>query len=194
MTNTFMTREELDAIGFKSIGNDALISKNACIHGAGNIELGNHVRIDDFCFLSGRIKLGNYVHLTAGVYLYGSLAGIEFEDYTTAAPRTTIHADTDDYSGVAMTNPLVPAQYTNVKHAPVLVREHTIIGSGCVILPGVTLETGTAIGAMSLVAESTEPWTINCGIPCKVLKQRSKDLLLLHSQWQQEQLELRAEL
>ena len=172
-----MTIKELNALGFKKTGENVLVSRNACIHGAENIELGSNVRIDDFCFLSGKIKIGDYVHLAAGVYLYGSLAGIEFEDFTTAAPRTVIHAETDDYSGEYLTNPMPPQEYTNNIRKKVLIKKHSIIGSSCVILPGVTLETGTAIGALSLVLKSTSPWTINYGVPCKEQNPRSANLL-----------------
>lgn len=177
MSDTFMTREELEQIGFKAIGSNVLVSRNACIHGAENMELASNVRVDDFCFLSGKIRLGNYVHLAAGVYLYGGLLGIEFEDFTTAAPRTTIHAETDDYSGEFLTNPMVPAKLTNVYQDPVLIKRHTIIGSACVILPGVTLEEGSAVGAMSLVRESTNPWMVSYGTPSKEIKKRSRNLL-----------------
>ena len=54
MANTFMTREELDAVGFSKVGRNVYISRNVCIHGAENMELGSHVRVDDFCFLSGK--------------------------------------------------------------------------------------------------------------------------------------------
>jgi galactoside O-acetyltransferase len=179
MPNTFMTIAELDAVGFCSIGSNVLISRHTCIHGAENMRLGSNVRIDDFCFLSGKLTFGSHVHIAAGVYLYGSLAGIEFEDYTTTAPRVTIHADSDDYSGAFMTNPTVSKEYTNVRHAPVLIQQHSIIGSGCIILPGVTLGEGSAVGAMSLVLDDTNPWTINHGVPCRESKARSRELLAL---------------
>ena len=45
---SFMSREELEKVGFKSIGENVLISRNATIYGAGNISIGSNVRIDDF--------------------------------------------------------------------------------------------------------------------------------------------------
>jgi len=60
---------------------------------------------------------------------------------------------------------MVPERYSNVKAAAVILRRHVIVGSGSIILPGVTLEEGTAIGALSLVRKSTEPWTVYAGIP-----------------------------
>ena len=49
--NSFYTKEELEKLGFKEIGDEVFISRNASIYGAANMSIGNHVRIDDFCIL-----------------------------------------------------------------------------------------------------------------------------------------------
>ena len=56
---SFYTEEELKGLGFRHIGNGVCISRKASIYGAQNISLGDHVRIDDFCILSGRIEIGS---------------------------------------------------------------------------------------------------------------------------------------
>lgn len=76
-----------------------------------------------------------------------------------------------------MTSPLLPEEVTSIKQAPVHVCKHVIVGTGSAILPGVTIGEGCAVGAMSLVKKSCEPWGIYAGIPCKRIKERSKDLL-----------------
>lgn len=48
----FYTREELERIGFKSIGENVLISDKTSIYSPQNISIGNNVRIDDYCVLS----------------------------------------------------------------------------------------------------------------------------------------------
>ena len=63
-----------------------------------------------------------------------------------------------------------------------------MIGSGTVILPGVRIEEGAAVGALSLVTKSVPGWKIYCGTPAKFLKNRSKALL------EQEKLFLYAQL
>ena len=180
--NSFMTIDELKQVGFKSFGENVLISRKASIYGAEKIEIGSNVRIDDFCFLSGNLVFGNYIHIAAGVYLYGSLAGIVFGDFSTAAPRTVIHADSDDYSGKSLTNPMTMNQFKKILLKSVTIGRHSIIGTGSVILPGADLAEGTAIGAMSLVTKATNPWTINFGIPCREKSARHKDVLMLEQQ------------
>lgn len=70
--DSFYTREELLAIGFASVGENVLVSRKTSIYGAENMNIGNNVRIDDFCFLSGKITLGNYIHIATATLLYGS--------------------------------------------------------------------------------------------------------------------------
>jgi galactoside O-acetyltransferase len=168
-------------IGFKSLGSNVKISRKASIYGAENMEIGSNVRIDDFCFLSGKLRFDGYNHVATGCYLYGSREGIVFEQFAGIAPRVTIHADSDDYSGEWMTNPTVPEEFKNVEHGQVVLKRHVIIGSASVVLPGVVIEEGCAIGAMSMVYKSTTPWTISVGIPCRETKSRSRKLLELES-------------
>ena len=69
--DSYYSEEELNNIGFKSIGTNVKLSKKSSIYGANEISLGNNVRIDDFCILSGKIRIGNYIHIAAYSALYG---------------------------------------------------------------------------------------------------------------------------
>lgn len=175
--NSFYSDKELKDIGFAHIGTDVRISKKASIYEASNISIGNHVRIDDFCILSGKIKLGNYIHISAYSCLFAGDAGIEFEDYVTFSSRGAIYAITDDYSGEYMANPMVPDKYTNVTGKKVILHKHVILGTGCTVLPGVEMGEGASVGCMSLVSKGVDPWGIYYGIPVKRVKERSKNLL-----------------
>lgn len=178
MTTSFYTMEELQKIGFKLLGKeDVLISRKASIYGAENIEIANHVRVDDFCILSGKIIFGEYIHISAYTALYGGDYGIILKDFTTISSRCAVYALTDDYSGEGMANPMIPEQYRNVFGGTVTLEKHTLIGSGCTVLPGITIHEGTAVGSMSLVNKSLDSWGIYVGIPCKRIKERSKKLL-----------------
>ena len=105
------------------------------------------------------------------------------EDFTTTSSRVCIYSVSDDYSGEAMTNPMIPEKYKKLECGKVTIKKHSIIGSGTTILPGVILEEGTSIGANSLVLKSTEPWGIYAGSPIKKLKARKKDLLKLEREF-----------
>ena len=186
---SFYTPEELAALGLKAYGRDVCISRKASIYGAEHISLGDHVRIDDFCLLSGQITLGSYIHLAAGVLLFAGDAGISIGDYSTLSSRCAVYALTDDYSGAAMTNPTVPEAYTHVTRQPVTIGRHVIVGTGSTILPGVNVGEGCAVGAMSLLSRDCEPWGVYHGIPAGRRRERSRDLLSLCDKLESERKE-----
>lgn len=180
--NSFYTEEELKDLGLGSYGENVLISKNAKIYGASNINIGSNVRIDDFCILSGNIKIGNYVHVAAGVYIFAGEAGVILNDFSGVSSRTAIYAASDDYSGEYMTNPTVPDEVRNVTGGTIYIGRHTLIGTGCTVLPGVIVGDGASVGAMSLINKDIEEYTMNVGIPCKKIRERSKRMLELEEE------------
>lgn len=177
METSFYSEEELQILGFKAYGSNVKISRKSSIYGAEQILIGNNVRIDDFCILSGKITVGDYVHIAAYSALYGGNTGIEMKDFTCVSSRCAVYAKSDDYSGEFLTNPMVPEKYLGVIEKNVILNKHVLVGSGCTILPGVEIGEGSAVGSMSLVNKSIDAWGIYVGIPCRFLKERSKKLL-----------------
>ncbi|MGL5963209.1 MAG: acyltransferase [Fusobacteriaceae bacterium] len=177
----FYSREELEKIGFKSLGENVLISDKCSIYSPEKISIGNNVRIDDFCILSGDIKIGNYIHIAAYSALFGG-AGIEMEDFTGLSARGTVYSVSDDYSGEFLTNPTVPNEYKKIQEGKVIFKKHSLVGAGGIILPGVILGNGTSVGANSLITKSTEEWCVYVGSPAKKLKTRKQNLLELEKE------------
>lgn len=188
--NSFYSEDELSQIGFQDIGHDVYISKKASIYGAEKMKLGSHIRIDDFCILSGKINLSDYIHISAYTALFGGESGIFVEKYSTISSRCCIYAVSDDYSGKFMTNPMIPDEYRGVEDKKVILEKYSIVGSGCTILPGVIVKEGCSCGAMSLINKETESWTINAGIPARIIKKREKRILDLVQSFEKE-MELR---
>lgn len=182
MNANYYSYEELKTFNFLKLGKDILISRKTSLYGAEKMTIGDHVRIDDFCLLSGRIMIGNYVHIAAYSSLSAGDVGIVLEDFSGLSSRCAIYAQTDDYSGNALTNPTVPDQYKKTFASKVVLGRHVIIGTGSTILPGVTLGEGASIGAMTLVNKDAEPFSIYVGIPMRKLAERSKKLLELEAQ------------
>lgn len=178
------SRDELLRMGFKAVGENVAISDKASFYGAGNITIGSNVRIDDFCILSENINIGNYIHIAAYSALFGGSAGIELRDFANISSRVSIYAVSDDYSGATMTNPMIPDEYKNLTREPVIISRHVIIGASSVVLPGAVLNEGASFGAFSLIKGEIESWTINAGIPCRVIKPRRRDLLELEKNFQ----------
>ena len=180
----FLTEDQIKAMGFLRVGKNCLLSDKASYYNCKNIKIGNNVRIDDFCVLSagiGGIEIGSYIHIA----VYSSLIGagkIVLNDFCNISSKVAIYSSNDDYSGDFMTNPMVPSQYTNVTSLEVIIGKHVIVGSGSVILPGVILETGVAVGALSLVNKNCTEFGVYIGSPVKRIKERRKELLNLETQ------------
>lgn len=186
-----LNRKEIDEIGFANVGENVYLSDKASYYNPGKIIIGNNVRIDDFCVLSagdGGIIIKDYVHIA----VYASLIGfgnIQIDDYANISSRVSIYSSSDDYSGRAMSNPMIPAKYKKVIHADVKIKKHVIIGSGSIIMPGVVLEDGVAVGALSFVNQSCESYSIYAGVPAKKIKNRDKYIIEIEKRFERERME-----
>ena len=186
---SFYGIDELKNIGFKLVGENVLLSKKASFYGESEISFGNNIRIDDFCILSGKITIGNYVHIAAGSYLIAGDKGITIDDFAGCSHHVCIYSKSDDYSGKSLTNPTIPDKYKNLIEGEVYIEKYVIIGAGSIILPSVRVGEGSAIGSLSLVDKSTEPWKIYFGSPAKPVNNRSKKILDLQKEFLTEQSE-----
>jgi galactoside O-acetyltransferase len=185
---SFLSRSNLETMGFGALGENVLISEKASIYNAGQIRIGSNVRIDDFCILSagiGGILIDEYVHLATGSLLIGA-GRITLSAFSGISSNVAIYSSSDDYSGRSLTNPTVPDKYKNVFSADVYLGRHVIVGSGSVILPGTTLEDGAAIGALSLVTRDCKAFGIYSGQPARRIKERSKKILELEKKMMSE--------
>ena len=176
--SSFYSHDELLALGFKRVGENVLLSRKASIYGASQMSIGDNVRIDDFCILSGNITLGSNIHISAYVALYGA-DGIELKDYTGISPRSTIYSAMDDFGGDWLIGPIHPEDTTNVKGGKVTLERFVQIGCNSVVFPNQTIPEGTVVGAMSLVSRQLPEWAVCVGVPAVKIKDRSKKLLSL---------------
>jgi len=181
----YLDSKQITDVGFKSVGRNVLISNKASFYGADKISIGDNVRIDDFCIFSatnGLFNIGNYIHIAAYTSIIGA-GSVDLLDFCNISSRVSIYSSSDDYSGISMTNPMVPAIYKNVHSASVLIGKHVIIGCGSVILPGVQIDAGSAIGALSLVNKNCDASKIYAGVPIRCIGQRNSELLHLEKKF-----------
>ena len=176
---------DLEKLPFRHLGKKVKISKNAVLIGLENIEIGDFTRVDAFALISaasGFFRAGRNVHVAAGVSIVAS-GGVELMNFSGLSHGVKIFSASDDYSGNFMTNPTVPSIYTNVTSAPVILGEHVIVGAESVILPGITVGRGSAIGALSLVTKSLGEWGIYQGQPARLIRERDRSLSQLEKEY-----------
>jgi acetyltransferase-like isoleucine patch superfamily enzyme len=102
---------------FKSVGRNCRISPHAKFYGIERIEIGDNVRIDDFCIISageGGIKIGSNIHIAAHCFMAGA-AQIQIDDYVGIGVRSVIHSSSDDFSGNFLVGPQLTKENTKVK-------------------------------------------------------------------------------
>ena len=63
-----LTREEIEKMGFASIGENVHISTKASFYGISKIHIGNNVRIDDYCVISAGVG-----YLSGIIYILGCI-------------------------------------------------------------------------------------------------------------------------
>ena len=176
---SYYEEHELRQLGIREFGERVRISRKSSLYRCDRMTFGSDVRIDDFVVLAagdGGIAIGSYVHI--GVYsLLVGKGRITMEDFSGLSSRVSIYSSSDDYTGMGLTNPTVPAEFTHQTHADVVLGRHVIIGAGSVILPGSTLEEGAAVGALSLVRGRCKGFTVYSGVPARRIAERKRTLL-----------------
>ena len=160
---------------FKKIGKDVKIYEYAKIIKPEVIEIGDFSQIDDFTFIYGGkgLIIGRYVHIASFVSIIGG-GKFFIGDYGAIAAGARIVTGTNTYEGGYHMSAAAPIEQQNLKISYVRIEKDGFIGTNAVVHPGVTIGEGAIIGSDSLVIKDVEPWTINVGIPCKVIGKRPK--------------------
>jgi acetyltransferase-like isoleucine patch superfamily enzyme len=180
----YLLSAELASLGLRTVGADVQIHSTCIMVGLENISIGDHVRIDAFSSLiagNGRIAIGSHVHIAGYGFLSGA-EGIEIADFVNVSRGVGIYTRNDDYAGEGLAGPTIPAEFLKQATGPVSLGRHVIVGSGSIVLPGVTIAEGSTVGALSLVKTDLAAWGIYAGVPVRRLRGRSRALLAFDEQ------------
>ena len=64
---------------------------------------------------------------------------------------------------------------------PVVIGDFVFIGTRAMLLPGVVIHEGAAVGAGAVITKDVMPYTVVAGVPASVIGARSRDLSYKHS-------------
>jgi acetyltransferase-like isoleucine patch superfamily enzyme len=174
-----LSETELRDLGLAAFGHDVSMDRSTRIFGATDVSIGSHVRIDCYCVITAgpaAVVIGDHVHLGVGVSLFGT-AGIEIGDFASLSGRVSVYSTNDDFVGGHLTGPTVPEELRDVFAARVVLHTHALVGAGSVILPGVTLGHGAAVGALSLVRTDVADGEVAAGTPARMVGRRDLERL-----------------
>lgn len=170
----FYTEKELEKLGIKHFGKNALVSTDVRIFHPEKFSIGNNSRLDAFCIVTGEVEIGDHVHIAPFCILSGP-QGIKISDFVGIAARTSLYTNDADYDEGSMTNPTIPAEFRGQTKGSIVLDKHVLIGAQSVILPNSFLGKGSTYGAFSLISGKYDGWFVYAGIPVKKLKQRPKE-------------------
>ena len=67
------------------------------------------------------------------------------------------------------------------KHSPVIIQDHSWIGTGAIVLPGITISKYSIVAAGAVVTKSYPELSIIGGVPAKIIGKVQADLLNTHN-------------
>lgn len=111
---------------------------------------GKQIRIGDRTFLNSNVRFASRGGVTIGRFVQIA-ANVNFE--------TASHALA-----------FGPGRTRESTYAPIVVEDHVWIGSGAIILPGVTIGRGAVVAAGAVVHRDVEPSTVIGGVPARFIR------------------------
>lgn len=177
----YLSRQALERLGFAALGDDVQIHPSCVLVGCERMRIGSHVRIDPFCVvtMSADLVIGDRVHVSAHASLLGA-GGIVIGDFACVSHGTRVLSSSGDFSTGRITGPMVPPHHRHVLTSRIEIGRHAVLGANSVILPGGGLGEGATVGALSLVKTPLDPWTVNAGVPTRVVGHRDRAGVLAH--------------
>lgn len=164
-----------DSSKFKFLGANVKIYELAKLIRPEVISIGEGTQIDDFALINGGrgIILGRYNHICSFVSIVGG-GELVTGDYVGIAAGCRILTGTHHYGdGMRMVSN-VPREQQHIIVGKIVLGKDVFLGSNAIVYPNVTIGEGAMIGAGSLVDKDIPPWTINVGVPTRVVGERPK--------------------
>lgn len=163
-----------------SVGRGVSIHLSVVVFGEAHLHVGAHSRIDCFSVITAGpedVTIGEHVHIGAGCFVSGG-GGLVLEDFANLSAGVKLFTSSDDFGDGHFANATAPDRFRNVRIAAVRLGRHVVVGAGSVVLPGVSLGFGAAVGANSVVKHSVDALAIVAGSPARVIGQRDGERLL----------------
>ena len=152
----FYSKEDLNKIGFISVGNETRISKKAVFHGIKNGKIGDCVRIDDFVSIKGSVDIGNFVHIASFCLISGTGGEVVFKDFSGTASHCSFHTAIEDFINPTLTSPSIDSNYSTIISGGITLGEGSKLGSGCIVMPGTSIGMASTASAGTVISRSVD--------------------------------------
>jgi acetyltransferase-like isoleucine patch superfamily enzyme len=179
---------------FRQCGPGLILGRGVTIRHADKIRLGRHVVIDDFCVLDGRgageegliledevivnrgtivqskfgpVRIGSGTNIGAGSHLC-AMGGIDIGEAVLITGNCTISGGR--YHTEALDVPIM--QQGAYTHGPISIGRGCWLGMKVLVLDGVRIGQGCAIGAGAVVNRDLPDYAVAAGVPAEVIRIR----------------------
>jgi len=148
-----------------NLGKDVEIDPSSTVN---NVIIGDNVRIAKRCSVFGSpnnlLEIGSGTYIGMNSLLNGFAAKLIIGSNVSIAQNIFIMVDSGPNASAAMQR-IFP-----IDRKPVTIGNHVWIGTGAIIMPGVTLGDYCVVAANSFVNRSFDPFTIIGGSPARILR------------------------
>lgn len=157
---------------FKSLGKNVVFEDGVRVFHPESISIGNNVYIGHDTVLEGYHKnemvIGDHTWIGHGGFFH-SAGGIKIGKAVGIGPGVRIL--TSVHKEGALSKPII---HNELRFGKVVIGDGCDIGTGAMILPGVTIGKGALVGAKAVVTQDVDDYTVVAGNPARVLRKRGK--------------------
>lgn len=155
----------------RSFGQKVRIGSGVGFKHLETFEIGDGVFIGAQAYLQGRYdgitRIGNHVWI--GPQAYFDARHLILEDHVGWGPGAKVLGSA--HTGLPIDRPIIE---TDLEIRPVTVQAWADIGTGAVLLPGVTVGKGAIVGAGAVVTRDVAPFSIVAGVPARFVRWRDE--------------------
>lgn len=116
-------------------------------------------------FSNGKnVKIGTNCHINENVFIQGAYIG----NNVMIAPNVSLLSISHNYENteIPMTN------QGETKPNPPIIEDDVWLGRNVVVMPGITIGSGSIIAAGAVVTKNVAPFSVMGGVPAKLIKSR----------------------
>lgn len=156
----------LNLYHFKTLSKQVIFGRNVNIEG--RVQLSYRVVLDDNVEVRNLTKENLIIDSNVSINRNSVIRGkVHIGKYCSIAPNCMIIGANHRFDNID-----VNIKEQGSSHKGIEIQPNVWIGANTVVLDGVTIGTGSVIGAGSVVTKSIPPYSIAVGNPCKTIKKR----------------------